>query len=59
MTALMMLNTGAATTELAVKSRHSTSYDVLAIEFDPLSGRHLAVAGLRGVQVLYNDVCCL
>ena len=41
---------GATTGELAVLARHSTSFDVLAVHFEPLSGRHLAVTGLRCVQ---------
>ena len=49
---------GSSTTEMAVVARHSTSFDVLAVQFDPVSGRHLAVSGLRGVQVGLLGPCC-
>lgn len=36
---------------MAVLARHSVRFDVLQVEFDPISGTHLAVAGLRTLQV--------
>lgn len=42
---------GGTTAEVAVQARHSTPFDVLAVQFDFLSGQHLAVSGLRSVQV--------
>ena len=41
---------GGTTAEAAVQARHSTPFDVLAVQFDSLSGLHLAVTGLRTVQ---------
>ena len=50
---------GSSTTEMAVLARHSASFDVLAVQFDPVSGRHLAVSGLRSVQVgHFLGTCC-
>lgn len=40
---------------MAVLARHSARFDVLQIQFDPVTGKHLAVAGLRIVQV--SDLC--
>lgn len=36
---------------MAVLARHSARFDVLQVQFDPISGKHLAVAGLRTLQV--------
>jgi len=36
---------------MAVLARHSARFDVLQIQFDAVTGKHLAVAGLRVVQV--------
>lgn len=36
---------------MAVLARHSARFDVLQVQFDPVSGKHLAVAGLRTLQV--------
>lgn len=36
---------------MAVLARHSARFDVLHVQFDPISGKHLATAGLRTVQV--------
>ena len=36
---------------MAVLARHSVRFDVLQVQFDPISGKHLAVAGLRTLQV--------
>lgn len=35
---------------LAVVARHSLKFDILSLKFDQ-SGQHLAVAGLRDIQV--------
>lgn len=36
---------------MAVLARHSVRFDVLQVQFDPVTGKHLAVAGLRTLQV--------
>ena len=36
---------------MAVLARHSARFDVLQVQFDPITGKHLVVAGLRTVQV--------
>lgn len=36
---------------MAVLARHSARFDILQVQFDPVTGKHLAVAGLRTVQV--------
>lgn len=36
---------------MAVLARHSARFDVLQVQLDPITGKHLAVAGLRTVQV--------
>lgn len=36
---------------MAVLARHSARFDVLQVQFDSISGKHLAVAGLRTLQV--------
>jgi hypothetical protein len=36
---------------MAVLARHSARFDVLQVQFDAVTGKHLAVAGLRIVQV--------
>ena len=46
---------------MAVLARHSARFDMLQVQFDPVAGGHLAVAGLRTVQVelpmfLWNSV---
>ena len=46
------LSTGEATEDsMAVVARLSARFDVLQVQFDPITGQHLAVAGLRTVQV--------
>lgn len=41
----------AAVDNMAVLARHSAKFDVLQVQFDPITGKHLATAGLRVVQV--------
>lgn len=36
---------------MAVLARHSARFDVLQVQLDPITGKHLGVAGLRTVQV--------
>ena len=49
---LRRLCTGStAEDSVAVLARHSARFDVLHVQFDPVSGKHLAVAGLRTLQV--------
>ena len=36
---------------MAVLARHSARFDLLQVRFDLVTGKHLAVAGLRTVQV--------
>lgn len=42
---------GSTEDSMAVLARHSARFDVLQVQFDPISGKHLAVAGLRILQV--------
>ncbi|KAL0024070.1 hypothetical protein WJX79_002966 [Trebouxia sp. C0005] len=50
-TAALAQSQGSAVDNMAVLARHSARFDVLQIQFDPVTGKHLAVAGLRIVQV--------
>ena len=47
---------------IAVLARHSARFDVLQVQFEPSTGKHLAVAGLRTVQVSTQPLgmlrCC-
>lgn len=40
-----------------VLSRQNAKFDVLHLAFDAVTGRNLAVAGLRTVQVSYAGLC--
>lgn len=44
---------------MAVLARHSARFDVLQVQFDSISGKHLAVAGLRMLQVRLHPLIIL
>lgn len=40
---------------LPVLASHNAQYEVISLAFDPLQGRHLAVTGLRDLQVAFRN----
>ena len=50
---------GSTEDSMAVLARHSARFDVLQVQFDPISGKHLAVAGLRTLQVRLQPLVIL